>query len=275
LLLDKWNILGIILLQDKKKFNGYLKKQEVGNVHTRKWEISSFGLHVLAMALMLCDHLWATLVPGNDWLTDIGRLAFPIFAFLTVEGYFHTRDLKKYVLRLLVFALLSEIPFNLMLGGRLFYPIHQNVLWTFLLGIAMIRWNEKANRTPLWRRGLRAASSVIVGFLVGTLTMVDYLGAGVLMVLTFYFFRGRKWWHFAGQLLAMYYINAEILSGFSYQWEILGRTVWIVRQSFAVFSLVPIWLYRGRQGHHSKWFRWFCYGFYPAHMLILALLRMC
>lgn len=239
-----------------------------------KPDISSCGLHILAMVLMFCDHLWATVVPGNDWLTDIGRLAFPIFAFMTVEGYFHTRNLKKYVLRLFVFALISEIPFNLMLGSRIFYPIHQNVLWTFLLGIAMIRWNEKAKNAPVWRRILRAASSVAVGFLVGTLTMVDYFGAGVLMVLTFYFLRGRKWWQFAGQLIALYYINTEILSGFSYQWELFGRTVWVVRQSFAVLALIPIWLYRGRQGHHSKAFRWLCYGFYPAHMLLLALIRM-
>ena len=239
-----------------------------------KFDISSFGLHLLAMGLMLCDHLWATVVPGNDWLTCIGRLAFPIFAFMTVEGYFHTKNLKKYMLRLLVFALLSEIPFNLMMGSRIFYPIHQKVLWTFLLAIWMIHRIEKAKNAPIWRRILRAASSVCIGFLVGTLTMVDYMGAGVLMVLTFYFFRGRKWWHFVGQLLALYYINAEILSGFSYQMEWFGREIWIVRQSFAVFALIPIWFYRGRQGHHSKAFRWICYGFYPAHMLILALIRM-
>ena len=193
---------------------------------------------------------------------------------MTVEGYFHTSNLKKYVLRLLAFAIISEIPFNLMLGSRLFYPIHQNVLWTFLLGIWMIHWNEKAKNAPLWRRILRGASSVFVGFLVGTVTFVDYLGAGVLMVLVFYFLRGRKWWHFAGQLLALYYINTEILSGFSYQLELFGREIWIVRQSFAVLALGPIWLYRGRQGYHSKAFRYLCYGFYPAHMLILVLLRM-
>ena len=239
-----------------------------------KFDISSAGLHVLAMALMLSDHLWATIIEGNDWLTAIGRLAFPIFAFLIVEGYFHTRDLKKYVLRMLTFALISEIPFNLMTGGGLLYPFHQNVLWTFLLGIGMIHWNEKAKSAPMWRRILRGVGSVIIGFLVGTLAMVDYLGAGVLMVLTFYFFRGRKWWHYLGQLLAMYYINAEILGGLSYVVELFGREIWIAQQSLAIFALIPIWLYRGRQGHHSKAFRWFCYGFYPAHMLILVLLML-
>ena len=98
-------------------------------------ETTSFSLHIMAMLFMLCDHLWGTIISGNDWLTCVGRLAFPIYAFMIAEGYFHTKDLKKYVKRLLLFAVISEIPFNLMTGSRLFYPIHQNVLWTFLISL--------------------------------------------------------------------------------------------------------------------------------------------
>lgn len=238
-------------------------------------ETTSASLHILAMALMLCDHLWGTVVPGNDWLTCIGRLAFPIFAFMIVEGYFHTRSVKKYMLRVLVFALLSEIPFNLMAGGRIFYPIHQNVLWTFLIALVLIHWNEKAKTTgKLWLRLLALVGTVLLGTLVGLLTMVDYYHAGVLTVLVFYFFRGRSWWHRAAQLVLLWWINAEVLGGFGYEVMVLGRRFFLARQSLAVLALIPIWLYRGKQGYHSKWFRWVCYGFYPAHLLVLGVLQL-
>lgn len=236
-------------------------------------EITSFSLHIMAMVFMLCDHLWGTVVPGNDWLTCIGRLAFPIYAFLLVEGYVHTKHLKKYALRLFLVAVLSEIPFNLAMGSRIFYPLHQNVLWSFLLSLGLIHWNETGKRKPLWRRVLIGIASIVIGSIAGLITFVDYYHAGVLMVLVFYFFRHRTWWCYPGQLACLWYINAEILGGLVYEFSVLGQTLVFPRQGFALLALIPIWLYSGKQGYHSKTLRLFYYGFYPAHLLILGLLK--
>jgi len=252
------------------------ERKEDGSVKTKlSAETTSASLHIMAMAFMLCDHLWATVVPGNDWLTCIGRIAFPIFAFLAVEGYFHTSSLKKYVGRLALTAAISELPFNLMMGSSLIYPVHQNVIWTLLLGIAAVHLNEKAKvGKRRWVRVLTAAGTILFGFILGLLTMVDYLHAGVLTLLVFYFFRGGKWWQRLGQLVCLYYLNVEVLSGFAYEVTLFGTTHYLVRQGLALLALIPIWFYRGRQGYHSRAFRYFCYGFYPVHMLLLALARM-
>lgn len=242
--------------------------------HRSKIETTSMSLHIMAMAFMLCDHLWGTIIPGNDWLTCVGRIAFPIFAFLIVEGYFHTKNLKKYVGRLLLFAFLSEIPFDLAMGSRLFYPIHQNVLWSFLISIGLIHWNERVRQTgKLWLRLPVGCVSVLLGYVVGLITMVDYYHAGILTVLVFYFFRQKKWWSYAGQLLCLWYINVEMLGGFSYEVQIFGQTRFLMRQGLALLALLPVWLYRGKQGYHSKWLQYVYYGFYPLHLLILGVLK--
>lgn len=239
----------------------------------KRIETTSASLHGMAMVFMLCDHLWGTVIPGNDWLTCIGRLTMPIFAFLLVEGYFHTSNLKKYAGRMALFALISEIPFNLAIGGRIFFPIHQNILWSFLISLWLIHRNEQAKATgKLWRRILTGAATVALGTVLGLVTFVDYYHAGILTVLVFYFFRGRKWWNYAGQALCLWYINTEVLGGLVYEFTLLGQNLVFHRQAFAMLALIPIWLYRGRQGHHSKAFQYFCYGFYPLHLLILSFL---
>jgi hypothetical protein len=242
--------------------------------NTKKFETTSFSLHLMAMLFMLCDHLWGTIVPGNDWLTCIGRVCFPIYAFLLVEGYFHTSNLKKYVKRLLLFAVISEIPFNLAMASSVIYPFHQNVLWSFLIALGLIHCNEKAKSTgKLWLRIVVAVFTILAGYLLGLITMVDYYHAGILMVLTFYFFHHRNWWDYVGQLLCLGYINLELLGGFGYEVVLFGETVFLTRQGLALLALIPIWLYKGKQGYHSKWWKYFCYAFYPVHLLILGLLK--
>lgn len=236
----------------------------------RKFELTSVGLHIFAMIFMLADHLWATVFTNAQWLTQVGRLAYPIFAFMIVEGYTHTNNLKKYVLRLFIFAVITEIPFNLMVGNRAFYYVHQNVLWTFLISIGLVHLNALAGKTgKLWLKLITMAGTVALGYVLGYATFVDYNAAGIFTVLLFYFFRGRKWWCFLGQLVGLYYINVELLQGLFIEVELFGHSFELVQQGLAILSLVFIWLYRGRQGKKSKAFQYFCYAFYPAHMLIL------
>ncbi len=239
-------------------------------------ETTSMSLHIMAMIFMLLDHIWATIIPSSDWMTCVGRIAFPIFAFMIVEGYFQTHSLKKYVGRLLFFAVISEIPFNLMVGNSIFYPIHQNVLWTFLIGILCIHIIEKAKQTHEIRLiTLAAPSSLTIATVLGLLGMVDYYNAGVYTVLVFYVFRGRKWWNFWGQLVLLAYINIQLLAGPEYEIHLWGHTFFIVQQGFSLLALVPIWLYRGKQGPHNKWLQFLYYTFYPIHALILGLMQMC
>ena len=238
------------------------------------FDLSAASLHILAMATMVLDHLWATVVPGNTWMTLVGRLTFPIFAFLIAEGLTHTRDAKAYRRRMLVAAILSEIPFNLMCASSPIYPFHQNVLWTFLIAMYMIAMTERAKErgSGLWAAAVGIAA-VILGMLLGTVAMVDYFGAGVAMVMLFYFVRGRRWYHFALQAAGMYSLNVGMLKGLYYPVTLFGHEFEFYQQSLALLALIPIWLYRGRQGHHSKVFRFVCYAFYPVHMLILAAVR--
>lgn len=238
---------------------------------SKNFELTAAVLHIIAMTLMLMDHLWATLLPAKEWLTCAGRVAFPIFAFMAVEGYFHTRSFKKYILRMLLFAVLSEIPFDLMYGGAWFYPVHQNVLWTFLLGLLGVWLMEQVRKKgKTWMYLLVCVLVVPAGLVLGTLCMVDYYGVGVLTVFVFYFLHGRKWWCFLGQLAALYWLNVELLGGLMYPVQLFGMEFELCQQGLALLALIPIWLYRGRQGYHSKPFQYLCYAFYPVHMLLLV-----
>ncbi len=238
-----------------------------------KLETTSFSLHIMAMAFMLCDHLWGTSFVDHEVFTCIGRLAFPIYAFLLVEGYFHTGDLKKYVKRLLLFAVISEIPFDLVMGSRFFYPIHQNVLWSFLISIGLIHWNEKTKDKKLLRRIPVWIGTFVIAYIGGIVTFVDYYNAGIFMVLVFYFFRGKGWWSRLVQLVCMWYINCEMLGGLGYEIELFGHPYFVARQGLALLALIPIWSYKGKQGYHSKALQYVYYSFYPAHLLILGILR--
>jgi len=236
----------------------------------RRFALTAFHLKLIAVFSMFIDHLGYTLFPGVLWLRCIGRLAFPIFAFQIAEGAARTRDLKKYLLRLAIFAVIAEIPFNLMCRRSLTYPYGQNVLWTLLIALAaigLIRWAEGKSRP-----GLLAAMwtvAAVGGWLLGELAYTDYGGWGVVTVLVFYACRDKKW-GLPLELAAMIAINAFALGSA----HVMVGSVLFPIQALAVLALIPIHLYRGEQGPHSRALQYAFYAFYPVHILLLALIAM-
>lgn len=231
--------------------------------------LNALNLKIFAMFFMLCDHLWATLIPGNDWLTNIGRMAFPIFAFQIAEGYTHTHDFKKYLKRIFLFALISEIPFNLMYSGSFVFPFHQNVLFTFCIALLFLKfmdWGKNKGNLPFI---ITVILSCFLGYFTGMITMCDYFGFGILTVFLFYLFDDSciGW---AGRILGMIFINVFMMDGMTFNISLSGHTVSFPQQAFALFSLIFIWMYNKKPGNTSRTARYCCYAFYPVHMLILA-----
>lgn len=228
-------------------------------------------LKILAMVLMLLDHLWGSGVANCWWLTAVGRMAFPIFAFQVAEGYAHTKNFKKYLGRMFLFALISEVPYDLLTGGTWFDPFRQNVMFTFCIALVIIRLMDKARAKSLWLGAVAVLVGAGLGYLLGLFTFVDYFGCGVWMVLAFWLFRDVSWGWLV-QLGAMIYINFHMMGGLEYEVALFGKTFFFPEQGIAVLSLIPIWLYNGKKGLESRAFQYAGYAFYPVHMLILVLI---
>ena len=229
--------------------------------------LNASHLKLIAMVCMLIDHTWGILVSGQNWMNCVGRIAFPIFAFQIAEGYAHTKHFKKYLLRMFLFALVSEIPYNFMTGGGWINPFGQNVMFTFCIALLLMRLIDRAGERPWALRLLITVAVLVLGYLLGTIAFVDYHGSGVLMVLVFYLFRKVKFGWLI-QLAAMIFINVEMLGGLG----IVVGDVFIPNQAFAVLAMIPVGLYSGERGWKSKGFQYACYAFYPVHILILVLI---
>ena len=194
---------------------------------------------------MLIDHVGAVLFPHLEWMRIVGRLAFPIFAYLLVEGFFYTKDVKKYMIRLGLFALISEVPFDLAFFGTPFALVHQNVFFTLFMGILMF-W------LMLKRPGkVRQVLIMIAMFIIADVLCVDYGSWGLLMMVAFYEFRENKWI----KLVAVAFVNIFCM-GYS--------------QVYAAFAMIPVAFHNRELGPKMKMF---FYVFYPAHLLILYLIN--
>lgn len=211
------------------------------NVSERISCLSGFQLKCIAILSMALDHTGAVLFPQEIWLRCAGRLAFPIFCFLIVEGFVHTHDVYRYMARLGVFALISEIPYDLAFRGVCLEFAYQNVFFTLLISIAMMKL---LSVTRLWPE---KAAILILAMWLAVVLRTDYNFRGILLIFMLYVFREQKFLTAA----------AGGLWNFLYTGTI---------QRYGVFSAVPMLLYNGKPGRRMKYF---FYIFYPAHLLIL------
>ena len=227
--------------------------------------LNGFHLKLIAICTMLIDHMGYTLFPGVMWLRCIGRVAFPIFCFLIAEGCVYTHDRKKYALRLLVFALLSEIPYNLMNSGMIWDPYDQNVLWTLLTGALvcwLIDWALK-KCTPL--SFVLTGAAMVAAYWLLEAFRTDYGGWGMLLVAAFYGVHRAPSGavvKMIAQAFGLAFFSLGVMGGY------LSIELW------SLVSLAPIWLYNGQRGFSHKAVQYGFYAFYPVHILILSLIAM-
>ena len=241
-----------------------------------KFEITGNGLKLIAIITMLIDHvdygLYHTygLASGNlNWdlyhfFRVVGRMAFPIYCFLLVEGFFHTRDVKKYGLRLFVLALISEIPFDWGLYGSLFYWKKTNVVFTLLIGFILIWVLEESKKDKLFGIDSPVLKKLVVllvyaaGCTTAYFATVDYNMVGVATIVLMYYFHGDDLKH----RMLSFGTGVAILA--------LGCGG---MEAAAFLMLLPIAFYNGKRGSSSKVMRHCFNSFYPVHLLIIGIVR--
>ena len=206
--------------------------------------MSSFALKIFAIIFMLIDHIGYVFFPIQNLFRIIGRLAFPIFAFQIGIGFKHTKNKEKHILLLLLFAVLSQIPFFLMCNIHLVTNT-LNILFTFVFALTIIYCTDNIKsyfiKIPL----------IIILVLLTFYVKVDYGILGILLTVFLYYFSHNKFAAFG------------ILTGFAFFHYIINNSI---SQIYCLISILFIWFFNGQKGTNAKWL---FYTFYPLHMLII------
>ena len=214
----------------------------------KPWQIlNATTLKVIAIVAMTLDHAHSTMYPGALWMTLIGRLTFPIMAFFIAEGAAKTSDKRKYVMRLFLFALISEVPYDLMQSGQIFDLSRQNVMFTLALGLISCFMVDNIKRNE---KQALSVIAILGAFVCALLLFCDYDISGVLLVLLFYIMRDEK----SGKRDALILGNGIATLIFSNFTQLAG-----------FFALPLLGMYNGERGNGYKYL---FYIFYPAHMLV-------
>jgi hypothetical protein len=228
--------------------------------------MTAFALKVIALASMLIDHL-AVVFPDYFpfWLRGVGRLAWPIFAFLLAEGFRHTKSPEKFLMRLLVFALISEIPYDIAMGNSINFFSNTNIFYTLFLGGMAICWYERMKK---WydKQAFAAIGALLPTALLAEILSADYGGMGVLFIFAMYAIKPQR--------LRLAAVGVFALSQFiplipAYFLGISIRLEYWLMIPFALATVPLIAMYNGNRGTQAKWL---FYWFYPAHLAVLAII---
>ena len=230
--------------------------------------MTNYQLKWIALITMTVDHLGVLLFETDSYMNLlfrlIGRLSFPIFAFLITEGYFNTKNIKRYVVRLSIFAIISEIPFDLFFFDKIIFMNKQNVFFTLLLGLFAIMIfeyiiNKNNKLKPI------ALVSVLCIAVIAYITRTDYNMFGVLMIFVFYYFRDNK------EEMKFYFMYIIFLMVLAYWSEDKFRlNPYDFIQITAPFALYLIYKYNGERGRSLKYV---FYLYYPCHIILLYIVK--
>jgi len=225
--------------------------------------MSSFVLKILACIFMFIGHIPFVFPDTVIPCILVGKLAFPIFAFLVSEGYVHTHNLKKYLMRLLVLAVISQLPAFLLFNSN---SLYLNIFFTLALGLISIRFFDKI-RNKYFR-----IVPVIVLSAVSELLGCDFGAIGVLMITCFYVFRTNK----VGIVLSETLIMVALFAQKLYNYPAFNSTIirYILLQFlFTIVSLIFIIFYNGKRGKDTRKVKLGFYFFYPIHLTFLCILK--
>lgn len=220
--------------------------------------MSSAVLQWIALLSMVTDHVGYALFPELHVLRSIGRISYPIFAFLLAEGFLHTSSRKKYAARLAVFAVLAEIPYELFLYGELgrVFPM-TNILFSMLVAFGAM-WCAEQGGAYLLGSGILALGAELGGF--------SYGAYGVVLTLCFYLcaVSGRE----PGEKRLSRKARGMVAAALIVCTALYCFFKASLFQSWAVLAALPLLLYHGERGKRMP--RYFFYVFYPVHLAALA-----
>lgn len=221
--------------------------------------MSSFILKIIAIVTMIIDH--TRFLGVNNFVSNyFGKLSFPIYAFLIAQGYIHTKNFSKYLLRLSIFALISQIPAYLLFKPYLQGQLYLNIFFTLAFGLLAIRLYDKIKD-----KYIKILAVFIIAF-IAEILHTDYGAFGVLLITSFYVFKDKKAINVLVATALILFHQLSKVPSFDVTHIKLIR-MYLLAAIFNTIALLPISLYNNKLGPSNKYLKILFYLVYPVHLL--------